>query len=98
MQPASMLGNYSQASTNYCILVQSVVNGSIGTTVVVIAAVRRVVYTYCGHHPLITQCLCVPNQHMADALLSLDGTTVAVVGMAHLDGIERLWETAQVSQ
>ena len=32
---------------------------------------------------------------MADALLRLEGRAVGVVGLAHLDGIERRWAAAQ---
>ena len=32
---------------------------------------------------------------MAERLLQLRGTTVAVVGLAHVDGIERAWQAAQ---
>lgn len=35
------------------------------------------------------------DQHMADVLLKQHGRVVAVVGLAHLDGIERRWEAAQ---
>ncbi|KAL4422410.1 hypothetical protein ABPG75_008607 [Micractinium tetrahymenae] len=35
------------------------------------------------------------DQHMVDSLSKLEGRVVAVVGLAHLDGIERRWEALQ---
>lgn len=34
---------------------------------------------------------------MTEALLRLEGRVVGVVGLAHLDGIERRWEQLQAS-
>ena len=44
----------------------------------------------------VTLCLtCGFPQVMVNNLSRLTGTAVAVVGMAHLEGIERLWEARQ---
>lgn len=37
------------------------------------------------------------DQHMVESLSRLEGRVVAVVGLAHLDGIERRWEALQHS-
>ncbi len=37
------------------------------------------------------------DEIMTDALLRLEGRVVGVVGLAHLDGIERRWEQLQAS-
>lgn len=36
--------------------------------------------------------LCSILQHMAEQLLKLEGRVLAVVGHAHMDGIERRWQ------
>lgn len=35
------------------------------------------------------------DQYMVNKLLELEGRVVGVVGLGHLDGIEKRWETAQ---
>ena len=47
----------------------------------------------CGVH--VPDILHGSPQVMVNNLSKLTGTAVAVVGMAHLDGIERLWEARQ---
>ena len=37
------------------------------------------------------------DEIMTQALLRLEGRVVGVVGLAHLDGIERRWEQLQTS-
>ena len=52
-----------------------------------------------GFHPPHPAPLCADERDeiMTQSLLRLEGRVVGVVGLAHLDGIERRWEEAQGS-
>lgn len=47
------------------------------------------------HPEMITALVHERDEYMVNELLKLEGRVVAVVGLGHLDGIERRWQDAQ---